>query len=144
MHTCYKIYGYFEFQFFTYHLSSVLHSATLNVISGILNTVWTIHYKLLVHAYIISCLLIYHTVSRIHKFRQLWTKIEDGKRLNNLDYITVDSIPFCIFLIFVFMVNIWDYAGFNFKFVVYIQCISLRHITLILQDPKVILPLPTS
>ena len=29
MHTCYKIYGYFEFQFFTYHLSPVVHSATL-------------------------------------------------------------------------------------------------------------------
>ena len=29
MHTCYKIYGYFEFQIFTYHLSSVVHSATL-------------------------------------------------------------------------------------------------------------------
>ena len=29
MHTCYKIYGYFEFQFFTYFLSSVVHSATL-------------------------------------------------------------------------------------------------------------------
>ena len=27
MHTCYKIYGYFEFKFFTYHLSSVAHSA---------------------------------------------------------------------------------------------------------------------
>ena len=26
MHTCYKIYSYFEF--FTYHLSSVVHSAT--------------------------------------------------------------------------------------------------------------------
>ena len=29
MHTSYKIYGYFEFQFFSYHLSSVVHSATL-------------------------------------------------------------------------------------------------------------------
>ena len=29
MHTRYKKYGYFEFQFFTYHLSSVAHSATL-------------------------------------------------------------------------------------------------------------------
>ena len=29
MHTYYKIHGYFEFQFFTYHLSSVVHSATL-------------------------------------------------------------------------------------------------------------------
>ena len=29
MHTCYKIYSYFEFQFFTYHISSVVHSATL-------------------------------------------------------------------------------------------------------------------
>ena len=29
MHTCYKIYGYFEFHIFTYHLSPVVHSATL-------------------------------------------------------------------------------------------------------------------
>ena len=29
MHTCYKIYGYFEFPFFSYHLSSVEHNATL-------------------------------------------------------------------------------------------------------------------
>ena len=33
MHTCYKIYSYFEFQFFTYHLPSVVHSATLIMVS---------------------------------------------------------------------------------------------------------------
>ena len=31
MHICYKIYGYFKFQFFTYHSSSDVHSATLNI-----------------------------------------------------------------------------------------------------------------
>ena len=29
MHTCYKIYEYIEFQFFTYHLYSVEYNATL-------------------------------------------------------------------------------------------------------------------
>ena len=31
MHACFKIYCYFEFNFFTYHLSSVVDSATLKV-----------------------------------------------------------------------------------------------------------------
>ena len=30
MHTCYRIYGYFQFQLFTYNLSSDVHSATLS------------------------------------------------------------------------------------------------------------------
>ena len=30
IHTCYKIYGYFEFHFFTNPLFSVVHNATLN------------------------------------------------------------------------------------------------------------------
>ena len=34
MHTCYKIYDYFEFHLFTYHLSSVVHSATLREVIG--------------------------------------------------------------------------------------------------------------
>ena len=29
MHTCYKIYGYFKFQLFAYHLFSVAHNATV-------------------------------------------------------------------------------------------------------------------
>ena len=35
MHSCYKIYDYFEFQFFTYHLSSAVHSATLIYKTGL-------------------------------------------------------------------------------------------------------------
>ena len=40
MHTCNKIYCYFKFQFFTYHLSSVAHHATLRM-----KWSWRIHFK---------------------------------------------------------------------------------------------------
>ena len=46
MCTCYKIYGYFNFNFFTYNLSSVVHSATLtstvniNVTINITSFLW--------------------------------------------------------------------------------------------------------
>ena len=37
---CYKIYGYFKFQLFTYHLFSVVHNATLNFHSFLIRFIW--------------------------------------------------------------------------------------------------------
>ena len=52
MHTWYKIYGYFEFQFFTYHLSSVVHSATFKCL---FSTIASLQVLIIHQTHIVQC-----------------------------------------------------------------------------------------